>query len=181
VVRALEILCCASGFDYSARKVTLSTCGLVPEMLEFGRRSHVNLAVSLNATTDAVRDQLMPVNRRYPLTELMRACRDYPLLPRQRITFEYILIRSVNDSLDDAKRLVRLLHGVKAKVNLIPYNEHPGSTFRAPEPAAVEAFQRYLLSRDLVAIRRASKGRDISAACGQLKGKLGESKSSAEV
>ena len=176
VVRALDILCCAPGFDYSTRKITLSTSGLVPEMLEFGRRSRVNLAVSLNATTDAVRNELMPVNRRYPLAELMRACRDYPLLPRQRITFEYILIRGVNDSPDDAKRLVRLLHGVRAKVNLIPYNEHPGSTFRAPEGAAIEAFQRYLLGRDIVAIRRASKGQDISAACGQLKGRLEQQK-----
>ncbi len=122
----------------------------------------------------------MPINRRYPLSELMRACRDYPLLPRQRITFEYILIRGVNDSLDDAKRLVKLLHGVKAKVNLIPYNEHPGSSFRAPESATVEAFQLYLLSRNVVAIRRASKGQDISAACGQLKGELEERKLSTD-
>jgi len=176
VVRALEILYNASGFDYSPRKVTLSTSGLVPEMLELGQRIRVNLAVSLNATTDAVRNELMPINRRYPLSELMRACRDYPLAPRQRITFEYILIRGVNDSLDDAKRLVKLLHGVKAKVNLIPFNEHGGSAFRAPEPAAMEAFQTYLLNRDIVAIRRASKGQDISAACGQLKGKLEERK-----
>jgi len=172
VVRALEIFYSATGFDYSPRKVTLSTAGLVPEMLELGRRIRVNLAVSLNATTDAVRNELMPVNRRYPLAELMRACRDYPLLPRQRITFEYILIRGVNDSLDDAKRLVKLLHGVKAKVNLIPFNEHPESAFRAPDAAVIEGFQRLLLDRDIVAIRRASKGQDISAACGQLKGRL---------
>lgn len=176
VVRALEILYSPSGFDYSLRKITLSTSGLVPEMLELGRRICVNLAVSLNATTDAVRNELMPVNRRYPLAELMRACREYPLAPRQRITFEYILIRGVNDSLDDAKRLVRLLHGVKAKVNLIPFNEHSGSAFQAPEGAAIETFQRYLLNRNVVAIRRASKGQDISAACGQLKGQLEERK-----
>lgn len=176
VVRALEILYSTSGFDYSTRKVTLSTSGLVPEMLELGRRICVNLAVSLNATTDAVRNELMPVNRRYPLAELMRACREYPLLPRQRITFEYILIRGVNDSLEDAKRLVKLLHGVRSKVNLIPFNEHAGSAFRAPDGATIEAFQRYLLNRDIVAIRRASKGQDISAACGQLKGKLEEQK-----
>jgi len=102
----------------------------------------------------------------------MRACREYPLAPRQRITFEYILIRGVNDSLDDARRLVRLLHGVKAKVNLIPYNEHAASAFRAPDEATIETFQRHLLNRNIVAIRRASKGQDISAACGQLKGKL---------
>lgn len=172
VVRALEILYAEPGFNYSPRKVTLSTSGLVPEMLELGRRIRVNLAVSLNATTDAVRDQLMPINRRYPLAELMRACREFPLAPRQRITFEYILIRGVNDTLDDARRLVGLLHGVKAKVNLIPYNEHPGSDLQAPTAAAVEAFQRQLLNRGIVAIRRASKGQDISAACGQLKGKL---------
>jgi len=172
VVRALEILYSEPGFNYSPRKVTLSTAGLVPEMLELGRRIRVNLAVSLNATTDAVRDQLMPVNRRYPLSELLRACREYPLAPRQRITFEYILIRGINDTPEDARRLVRLLHGVKAKVNLIPYNEHPGSTFHAPAEESIEAFQQQLLQRGLVAVRRAGKGQDISAACGQLKGKL---------
>lgn len=172
VVRALEIFYAVDGFDFSPRKITLSTSGLVPEIRELGRRVQVNLAVSLNATTDEVRDRLMPVNRRYPLSELLAACRDYPLQPRQRITFEYILIRGVNDSLDDARRLVRLLHGIKAKVNLILFNEHEGSAFRAPDPAAVDAFQGYLLNKNLVAVRRASKGADISAACGQLKGRL---------
>ncbi|WP_027716249.1 23S rRNA (adenine(2503)-C(2))-methyltransferase RlmN, partial [Desulfuromonas sp. TF] len=172
VVKALQILYHDDGFGYGPRKVTLSTSGLIPEMLELGRRIRVNLAVSLNATTDAVRNELMPVNRRYPLKDLMAACREFPLATRQRITFEYILIRDVNDTPADAKRLVRLLHGIKAKVNLIPYNEHEGSAFRAPRPESIEAFQTYLLSRDIVAIRRASKGQDISAACGQLKGKL---------
>jgi len=175
VVSALQILYAETGLDYGPRKVTLSTCGLVPEMLELGSRIKVNLAVSLNATTDAVRDQLMPVNQRYPLVQLMAACRKFPLAPRERITFEYILIRGVNDSLDDAKRLVRLMHGVKAKVNLIPFNEHEGSPFRSPTQEAIEAFQTYLLSRNIVAIRRASKGQDISAACGQLKGQLEKS------
>ncbi len=172
VVRALQILYAVDGFDYGPRKVTLSTSGLVPEMEELGRRIRVNLAVSLNATTDAVRNELMPVNRRYPLAALMAACRRYPLAPRQRITFEYILIRDVNDSLADARRLVKLLHAVQAKVNLIPFNEHPESAFRAPAAESIEQFQRYLLDRNIVAIRRASKGQDISAACGQLKGKL---------
>jgi 23S rRNA (adenine2503-C2)-methyltransferase len=172
VVKAMQILYTPEGFNFSPRKVTLSTCGLVPEMLELSRRIRVNLAVSLNATTDAVRDELMPINRRYPLRELMAVCRDYPLQSRQRITFEYILIRGVNDTLEDAKRLVTLLHGIKAKVNLIPFNEHEGSAFRTPSEESVEAFQTYLLSRHIVAIRRASKGQDISAACGQLKGKL---------
>ena len=149
-----------------------ATSGLVPQMRELGRRIKVNLAVSLNATTDEVRDQLMPVNRRYPLAELMKACREFPLAPRQRITFEYILIKGVNDSLADAKRLVRLLHGIKAKVNLIPFNEHAGAFFQAPDEQDVRVFQNYLLDRQIVAIRRAGKGQDISAACGQLKGKL---------
>jgi 23S rRNA (adenine2503-C2)-methyltransferase len=173
VVTALQILYDDNGFGYGARKVTLSTCGLVPEIRELGRRVKVGLAVSLNATTDAVRDELMPINRRYPLSELIAACREYPLHSRQRITFEYILISGVNDSPADAKRLVRLLHGIKGKINLIAYNEHPGSTFKAPSEEAISAFQAYLLDRGLIAIRRASKGRDISAACGQLKGNSG--------
>ncbi|HKL27405.1 MAG TPA: 23S rRNA (adenine(2503)-C(2))-methyltransferase RlmN [Desulfuromonadales bacterium] len=171
VVKALDILYDDKGFCYGSRKVTLSTCGLVPAMVELGVRSKVGLAVSLNATTDEIRSRLMPVNRRYPLAELMAACRAYPLQPRQRITFEYILISGVNDSQADAKRLVRLLHGIPAKVNLIAYNEHSGSPFKTPPEEAIAAFQSHLLSRNLVAVRRASKGRDISAACGQLKGK----------
>ncbi len=171
VITALEILFDDHGFGYGARKVTLSTCGLVPEIRELGRRIKVGLAISLNATTDAVRDALMPINRRYPLSELMAACREYPLHSRQRITFEYILINGVNDSLADARRLVRLLHGIRGKVNLIAFNEHPGSAFKSPSEASVAAFQAYLLNHDIVAIRRASKGRDISAACGQLKGR----------
>jgi len=172
VVAALKILYAPTGFDYGPRKVTLSTSGLVPQMYELGQRIKVNLAVSLNATTDDVRNELMPVNLRYPLAELMQACRQFPLAPRQRITFEYILIAGVNDSLADAKRLVRLLHGVKAKVNLIPFNAHAGSAFQAPDEQTMRAFQTYLLDRQIVAVRRAGKGLDISAACGQLKGKL---------
>jgi 23S rRNA (adenine2503-C2)-methyltransferase len=174
VVDALHILYASTGFDYGPRKVTLSTSGLVPEMCELGRRIKVNLAVSLNATTDDVRNELMPVNRRYPIKELMEACRKFPLAPRQRITFEYILIQGVNDSQADARRLVKLLHGIKAKVNLIPFNEHAGSEYRKPTDAAMRAFQTCLLDRQIVAVRRAGKGQDISAACGQLKGKLEE-------
>lgn len=174
VVKALEILYLDDGCGYGARRVTLSTCGLVPEMHELAKRIKVGLAVSLNATTDELRDQLMPINKKYPLAVLMDACREIPLEPRQRITFEYILIGGVNDSRTDAKRLVKLLHGIRAKVNLIPYNEHVGSEFREPTTEAIEEFQRYLLDRQIVAIRRASKGQDISAACGQLKAKLEE-------
>ncbi|RME40216.1 MAG: 23S rRNA (adenine(2503)-C(2))-methyltransferase RlmN [Deltaproteobacteria bacterium] len=172
VVRALHILYAGEGLNYGPRRVTLSTSGLVPELRELGRRVRVGLAISLNATTNELRDQLMPVNRRYPIEELLQACRDYPLQPRERITFEYVLLGGVNDSLADAKRLVRLMHGVPAKINLITYNEHDGSAFQAPDPEAVDAFQGYLLNHGLVAVRRASKGQDILAACGQLKAAL---------
>ncbi len=172
VVRALQILYAPAGMDYSSRKVTLSTCGLVPQMAELAQRVTVNLAVSLNATTDEVRDKLMPVNKRYPLAQLMEACRKFPLASHRRITFEYILIRDLNDSIADAKRMLKLLHGMRSKVNLIPFNEHEGSSYRCPDEETINAFQTYLLNHDVVAIRRASKGQDISAACGQLKGKL---------
>lgn len=172
VVTALKIFYLDDGLGYGTRRVTLSTCGLVPEIGELSRRIKVHLAVSLNATTDEVRSQLMPVNRRYPLAELMRACQDYAQHTKQRVTFEYILIGGVNDSIADAKRLVKLLHGVRSKVNLIAYNEHAGADFKAPTGESVKAFQSYLLQRDVVATLRASKGQDISAACGQLKGKL---------
>lgn len=172
MVAALEIFYDAAGMDYSSRKITLSTCGLVPQMRELAQRVNVNLAVSLNASTDEVRSRLMPVNKRYPLRELIQACRDFPLHGKRRITFEYILIQGINDSIEDARRLVKLLHGVKAKVNLIPFNEHEGSGYKCPDEQTINAFQSYLLQRNLVAIRRASKGQDISAACGQLKSKL---------
>ncbi|MEA3545053.1 MAG: 23S rRNA (adenine(2503)-C(2))-methyltransferase RlmN [Thermodesulfobacteriota bacterium] len=172
VVTALKIFYLDDGLGYGTRRVTLSTCGLVPEIAELSQKIKVNLAVSLNATTDEVRNQLMPVNRRYPLSELMTACRDYVRETRQRVTFEYIVIGGVNDSIADAKRLVKLLHGVRCKVNLITYNEHDGAEFKTPTEESIKAFQSYLLQRDIVATLRASKGQDISAACGQLKGKL---------
>lgn len=168
--KALRILHMEEGFDFSSRKMTVSTCGLVPEIRRMGESFPASLAISLNATTNKLRDQLMPVNRHYPLEELMAACREYPLKPRQRITFEYILIQDLNDTPEDAKRLVRLMHGIKAKVNLIPFNEHSGSSLRTSSEKRMEAFQTYLLDHGLVAVRRASRGRDISAACGQLKG-----------
>ena len=169
LVKALKILRMDEGFNFSSRKLTVSTSGLVPEILRLGSCSDTSLAVSLNAANDALRDQLMPVNRRYPLEQLMAACKAFPLKDRQRITFEYILLRGVNDSPQDARQLVRLLHGVKAKINLIPFSEYPGSPFRRPEETRIEAFQTALLDRGLVAVRRASKGADILAACGQLR------------
>jgi len=163
--------------QFSNRRVTVSTAGLVPEMEILGKSVTVNLAVSLNATTDELRSELMPVNRRYPLKELMDACKRFPLPSRRMITFEYVLIRDVNDTLEDAKRMVRLISSIPAKVNLIPFNEHEGSPYRAPTQEAIDRFHSYLLEKHITVITRSSRGADISAACGQLKGKLDKKES----
>jgi 23S rRNA (adenine2503-C2)-methyltransferase len=172
VVRAIEIMLDGNGLQLSNRRITVSTCGLVPEMAELGRRVTVNLAVSLNATTDELRDRIMPINRRYPMKELLKACREFPLPSRRKITFEYVMIGGVNDSLEDAKRLLRLTSDIPNKINLIPFNEHEGCGFRSPTREAVDAFHKYLIDRHVTVITRDSRGGDISAACGQLKGKL---------
>jgi 23S rRNA (adenine2503-C2)-methyltransferase len=175
VVRALKIITSQDGLQFSTRRVTVSTAGLVPEMDRLGRTVTVNLAVSLNATTDELRDRLMPVNRRYPLAELLSACKRFPLPARRMITFEYVMIKGMNDSIDDAKRLVRLISNIPAKVNLIPFNEHEGCSFEKPEQEAIDRFHRFLLDKHMTVITRSSRGTDISAACGQLKGKLEQS------
>ena len=155
----------------SRRRITLSTSGVVPEIRRFPEIApSVNLAVSLNATTDSVRSRLMPINRAYPINELLDACRRYPLEPRRRITFEYILIKGVNDSVTDAKRLAELLRGIRAKINLIPFNPHRELEFQRPSEETILQFQRFLIDRGYTAVVRKSKGIDISAACGQLKG-----------
>ncbi|MFO7667416.1 MAG: 23S rRNA (adenine(2503)-C(2))-methyltransferase RlmN [Desulfobacterales bacterium] len=158
-----------AGLAFSTRRVTLSTAGLVPFLDNLGRDTRVNLAVSLNATENKTRDMLMPINRRYPIEDLIEACRSYNLKPRNRITFEYILIKGINDSPDDAKRLARLLRPVKSKINLIPFNEHEKSEFKRPEEATIRAFQDILVKKNYTAVIRHSKGEDISAACGQLR------------
>ena len=172
VVRAIRILIDPDGLQLSNRRVTVSTSGLIPELEEFARRVTVNLAISLNATTDEQRDMLMPVNRTYPLAELLSACRRLPLPGRRKITIEYVMIKGVNDSLDDAKRLVRLLSDIPNKINLIPFNEHEGSPFQAPDREAIDRFHSFLLAKHFTVITRDSRGGDISAACGQLKGRL---------
>jgi 23S rRNA (adenine2503-C2)-methyltransferase len=141
-------------------------------MEQLGREVTVNLAVSLNATTDEVRDQLMPINRRYPLRELLEACKRFPLPSRRMITFEYVMIRGVNDRLEDAKRLVRLISSIPSKVNLIPFNEHEGCSLQSPTQEAIDEFHSFLLGKHITVITRSSRGADISAACGQLKGRL---------
>jgi 23S rRNA (adenine2503-C2)-methyltransferase len=171
VVRAVRLMLEPWGLDLSKRRVTLSTCGLVPELERFASEGlGVSLAVSLNATTDEVRSRLMPVNRRYPIGVLLAACRRLPLLPRQRITFEYILFEGVNDGVEDARRLVRLLRGIPAKVNLIPHNRWEGSPFRPPSEGKLLAFQQTLRDAHMTAPIRRSRGAEIAAACGQLAG-----------
>ena len=168
VVRALKSLLSPGGMGFSHRHVTLSTAGLLPEMKELGQLLPVNLAVSLNAADDATRNQLMPINRKYPLDPLIQACREFPLPHGKRITFEYILIKGVNDSPKEARALAKLLKGVKAKINLIPFNAHPGIGFEPPSEKELLTFQDILIHSQYTAIIRRSKGADISAACGQL-------------
>ncbi|MBV5341547.1 MAG: radical SAM protein [Deltaproteobacteria bacterium] len=173
VIPAIQIMIDGNGLQLSNRRVTVSTCGLVPEMARLGREiPNVNLAVSLNATTDELRDRIMPVNRSYPIKALLQACREFPLPGRRKVTFEYVMMGGVNDSLEDAKRLLRLISDIPNKVNLIPFNEHEGCDFKAPTKAAIDAFHTYLIDRHVTVITRDSRGGDISAACGQLKGKL---------
>jgi len=165
---ALDLLLAEDGPNFSHRHVTVSTAGLVPAMRRLGAETPVKLAVSLNATTDAQRDLIMPLNRRYPLAELLRACREFPVRNGRRITFEYVLLGGVNDSPEDARRLATMLRGIPAKVNLIPYNENPGLGFQAPPPERVTGFQEALAARNVTVVVRRERGADISAACGQL-------------
>lgn len=166
--RAVEILTDPEAYGFSTRHVTVSTCGLIPEIGRFGREVTAKLAVSLNATTDEVRSRIMPVNRKYPLADLIGSLRSYPLKPGWRLTFEYVLLAGVNDSEADARRLVRLLNGIPCKVNLIVYNPHPASAYDTPAPGAVARFHTILLDKHMSAFIRESRGGDICAACGQL-------------
>jgi len=165
---AVEILLDDTGMGLSRRHITVSTIGLVPAMEEFAKRSPVKLAVSLNATTDEVRDKIMPINRRFPLNVLLKACRNLPLHGADRITFEYVMLAGINDSLQDANRLARLLNGIRCKVNLIPYNPTEGLGFERPTDQNIHAFQDALIAKDLSVFIRRSRGVDKHAACGQL-------------
>jgi len=171
LVQALRILTDAKlGLGYSPRRITVSTVGLVPGIEKLGRENlKVNLAISLHAGSDEVRSQLMPVNRSWNVETLIAAVRKYPLAPRQRVFFEYVLLDAVNDAPEDARRLVRLLRGVRAKVNLIPFNDWEGAPFCRPALPRILAFQSILLDAGLTATVRWSKGEDIGAACGQLR------------
>lgn len=170
VIKAVRILTDADGPQFSRRRITLSTCGIVERLSSLERDTEAALAVSLNAPSDEIRRRIMPVARKYPLARLLEALRAYQLPNRRRITMEYVLIRGVNDSLRDARELVRILHGLKVKVNLIPFNPWPGCDLEAPEPAAVLAFEELLKRSPHAVMLRKSKGNDILAACGQLAG-----------
>ncbi|MFQ5816986.1 MAG: 23S rRNA (adenine(2503)-C(2))-methyltransferase RlmN [Terriglobia bacterium] len=169
VQQAVRLLADPNGMKIPLRKITLSTVGIVPGIRRLAEEEiRPKLAVSLNATTDEVRTAIMPINKKHPLGALLAACRDYPLRPRERITFEYVLLGGLNDAREDALRLVRLLAGLRAKVNLLPWNPVPGLSYRAPEESAVVEFQKILSDRGLLAFIRRSRGQDVFAACGQL-------------
>lgn len=169
LIKALHIITDRDvGLNFSHRRVTVSTAGLVPRLLDLGNQTRVSLAISLNAADNQTRNRLMPINRVYPLEQLLEACRQYPLEHRQKITFEYVLIKGVNDSQQDAQRLAKLLRPIKSKINLIPFNAHPGCPFTCPPESAVLQFQQILRNYRYTTTIRKSKGADIAAACGQL-------------
>jgi 23S rRNA (adenine2503-C2)-methyltransferase len=168
VKKAVKNIISPDALNFSCRRVTLSTCGLVPEIEKLGRELSINLAVSLNAADDKTRNLLMPINRRYPLKKLIDTLTRFPLQRGRRITFEYILLKDINDRLSDATNLARLLKNIRAKINLIPFNRYNGSHFEAPDKGKVVAFQDELIRKNYIVTIRKSKGGDISAACGQL-------------
>jgi 23S rRNA (adenine2503-C2)-methyltransferase len=168
LARALTIMTAPWGMGISARRITVSTVGLIPMMERLLTEFQVNLAVSLHATTDELRNRIAPINRRYPLAELIEACGSLPLARRRRIMFEYVMLDGVNDSDNEARRLARMLGPLRAKVNLIFFNPFPGAAFGPSPRARVEAFQALLHRGNLTATIRESRGRDIAAACGQL-------------
>jgi len=169
-VKSLRQLTDPQAFGFSPRRITVSTVGLVSGIERLAKESlKVNLAISLHATSNEIRDRIMPVNRGFAIEELLAACRRFPLPFRQRMTFEYVLLYGVNDSVEDARRLVRLLKGIRGKINLIPFNDWEGSGFARPPLPRILAFQAVLLEHGITATIRWSKGEDIGAACGQLR------------
>ena len=169
---ALEILTDQRGLNFSDRRITVSTCGLVPKIIELGQRTKANLAVSLHSVDDSVRSKLMPINNKYPVAELLEACRNFPMPKRKRIMFEYILIKDLNDSVSDAEILAEKLRDIPCKINLLPYNETEALSFQRPSDEKIELFQKTLWKAGYTVLVRSSRGSDISAACGQLAGKM---------
>ena len=170
VKKALLIAADGDGLSLSKRRITLSTSGVVPNIIRTGEEIGVMLAISLHAVRDDLRDELVPINKKYPLAELLDACRNYPGLSNaKRITFEYVMLKGVNDSLEDAKDLVRLLKGIPAKINLIPFNPWPGSSYECSDWKTIDRFAEFVNANGYASPIRTPRGRDILAACGQLK------------
>jgi len=174
LIRSIDILKDQRGLDFSERKITVSTCGLLPKMQLLGKHSKINLAVSLHGATDAVRNRLMPINRTYSLERLLQTMRDYPLARRKRIMIEYILLADINDSMEDARLLAKILRGLRCKINLLPYNQTEDEQFKKPTQERIDQFQQILWEAGYTVIMRNSRGEDIGAACGQLAGNLQE-------
>jgi 23S rRNA (adenine2503-C2)-methyltransferase len=167
---ALLVVSDGDGIGISKRRITLSTSGVVPNIARTGAEIGVSLAISLHAVRDELRDELVPLNRKYPIAELLQACRDYPGVSNaRRITFEYVMLKGVNDSLDDARLLVKLLKGIPAKINLIPFNPWPGSVYECSDWDQIEKFSEFIFNAGYSSPVRTPRGRDILAACGQLK------------
>ncbi|MGD9831080.1 MAG: 23S rRNA (adenine(2503)-C(2))-methyltransferase RlmN [Hyphomicrobiaceae bacterium] len=167
---AMAVVSDGEGISISKRRITLSTSGIVPEIARWGSEAGTMLAISLHATNDALRDQLVPINRKYPIAELLAACRSYPGLSNaKRITFEYVMLKGVNDSLAEARALVKLLAGIPAKINLIPFNPWPGSPYACSDWSQIERFAEIINRAGYASPVRTPRGRDIMAACGQLR------------
>lgn len=173
VVKACRILLEPNGLYFSKRKITISTSGLVPAIEALGKELDVSLAISLNATLDEQRSQIMPVNKKWNISKLMQTCRELPKRSHRKITFEYVLLKNFNDTLEDADRIIQITRGIPCKINLIPFNEHSGSEYKRPSDETVLRFQKRLIDREMIATIRTSRGRDILAACGQLRSFLG--------
>ena len=170
VKQAVNIICDGDGLGVSKRRVTLSTSGIVPMIARWGEEAGTMLAISLHAVRDDLRDELVPINRKYPIAQLLEACRTYPdVRNAKRITFEYVMLKGVNDTLADARELVRLLSGIPAKINLIPFNPWPGSPYECSDWEQIEAFAEVVNRAGYASPVRTPRGRDIMAACGQLK------------
>jgi 23S rRNA (adenine2503-C2)-methyltransferase len=168
------------GIAISKRRITLSTAGVVPMIRRCGEELNVNLAISLHATNDELRDRIVPINKKYPIAELLEACRTYPGASNaRRITFEYVMLKGVNDSLEDARELVRLLKGIPAKINLIPFNPWPGAPYECSDWAQIEKFAEIVNRAGYASPVRTPRGRDIMAACGQLKSESVKERASA--
>lgn len=168
VVKSIWLLCSQEGQNYSGRRITVSTCGIVKNITKLAVDTNVNIAVSINAADNKTRNSIMPINKKWNLEALIDACKKFTKAKHRRITFEYVILAGINDSADDAHRLIKLVRDIKSKVNLIPFNEHKYSIFKKPKTEQVKEFQNILLKHNLAAFIRETRGDDINAACGML-------------